>query len=154
MINRFFYSLSTGITKKLSGATIFFIMATFTLASSLFLSCNKAKKLTAPEIKYKEPIVFEFDISTYYMNDESLKEYINFCKDIWNDELKDHEKIKENTWKKGDYLVFINLHNYTSGLDDNFELQFFTSTKPVGNEKRVYPPIFTGQKRQYLFMPS
>lgn len=120
--------------KKIRNRGIFFLVIMF-----LLLACSK--KGTRYEIKYREPV--SFDIFKQFEDAELPSEYVNFCKEIWNNELKDDKEIKENTWKKGDYTVFVYLHDYISsmvGVSYN-ELIFFTTTRPVGKEKMIYSTI-------------
>jgi len=110
----------------------------FLVIMVLVVACSK--KVTKP-VEYEAPLLFE--IFKQFEDYELPKEYVDFCKEIWNNELKKDEKIKENTWMKGDYTVFVYDHSYIECVQgaSYIELIFFTTTRPIGKERKIYSTI-------------
>ncbi|MCJ7497139.1 MAG: hypothetical protein MUO78_03250 [candidate division Zixibacteria bacterium] len=99
----------------------------------LMLAC--IEDITKFKIEYKDPISFEIFGQEYGLSEE----YENFCKEVWNNELRYDINIRENTWKRGDYTVFVYAQCYS--CQEYYELIFFTTTKPVGLAKQVYSTV-------------
>ena len=118
----------------------------FLVIMVLVVACSK--KVTKP-VEYEAPLLFE--IFKQFEDYELPKEYVDFCKEIWNNELKKDEKIKENTWMKGDYTVFVYNHNYFADEQsgDYNELIFFTTTRPVGKENQIYSTVTPFKLKYY-----
>ncbi len=102
----------------------------------LMLAC--AQKLLKTKSEYREPVVFEI-----FNGWAELPDFVNYCKEIWNEELRYDESIMENTWKKGDYSVFVYVHFYIQGIGDTSynELIFITTTNPIGFSRLVYSTV-------------
>jgi hypothetical protein len=118
----------------------------FLIIMVLVVACSK--KVTKP-VEYEAPLLFE--IFKQFEDYELPKEYVDFCKEIWNNELKNDEKIKENTWMKGGYTVFVYNHNYFADevSRDHNELIFFTTTRPVGKENQIYSTVTPFKLKYY-----
>lgn len=115
-------------------------LTTIVLVSGLALTvCTK--KVTTPEAQYKEPL--SFDLYKTYEDVPLDKNYVKKVHDTWNNELKDDETIKSNTWLVGDYKVFVYAHGYIYGmLDTSYnEILFFTTTKPKKSTDKIHNTI-------------
>lgn len=114
------------------------IVILFSTTLVIMFACSK--KLTKSRIEYREPI--SFDIFKQYEGQELPKEYMDFCKATWDSALKNDKEVKENTWLKGDYTVFVYNHPYSFWTDKSYaELIIITSTVPIGKKKWVYVTV-------------
>lgn len=113
--------------------------ALFVILAIVVTSCTK--KATAPHPEYKEPLAF--DLYKTYEDMPLDSNYVRRVHDTWNNELKDDETVKNNTWFMGDYKVFVYPHGYIYGmLDTSYnEVLFFTTTKPKKCTDKIHTTI-------------
>lgn len=100
-----------------------------------------AKKATTPHPEYKEPLSFDLYRT---LEDVPLDEnYVKKVHDTWNNELKDDETIKNNTWLMSDYKVFVYAIGYIYAMGDTsyYEVIFFTTTKPKKCTDKIHTTI-------------
>jgi hypothetical protein len=101
-------------------------------------ACNKKSTECIPE--YREPLSFE--IFKPYEDQTLDSAYVNKIHDTWQNELKDDEIIKNNTWLVGDYRVFVYLHLYTFFTNTIYcEMLFFTTTQPEDSTDQIHSTI-------------
>jgi hypothetical protein len=107
----------------------------FLILTVALMTCTK--KPTTIEIPYKEPVRFE--LFNNYLDVELPENYVRAVHDAWDNELRYDEKIKNYTWLRGDYMVFVYAHTYLFNVDTSYrEVIFFTTTNPKKCTQKVY----------------
>jgi len=105
------------------------------------ISTTCTKKGTTPQAEYKEPLAF--DLYKTYEDMPLDSNYVRRVHDTWNNELKDDETVKNNTWLMGDYKVFVYAIGYIYAMGDTSynEVIFFTTTKPKKCTDKIHTTI-------------
>ena len=103
-------------------------------------SANCAKKGTAPQPEYREPL--SFDIFKIYMDVPLDSEYVRKVHDTWDQELKKDRTIATHTWSLGNYKVFVYFHGYWASGDGSYvEILFFTDSEPGKGKEIIHSTI-------------